>query len=135
MFRPLRELRAYAKVELAPGESKTVELALDRRAFAYYDAQAGDWRVDSGTYTVEIGSSSRDIRLAQTVKVQGTVSNTALNERIPAYCDPAKQWPVPKEQFEAVLGHPVPPERSLRPFTTNSTLGEKIGRASCRERV
>ena len=124
MFRPVRELRAYAKMELAPGESKTVELTLDRRAFAYYDAQAGDWRVDSGTYTIEAGSSSRDIRLTQTVKVQGAAPNTALNEKVPAYCDPARQWPAPREQFEAVLGHPVPPARSVRPFTINSTLGE-----------
>ena len=124
MFRPVRELRAYTKVELAPGESKAVELVLNRRAFAYYDAQAGDWRVDSGTYTVEIGSSSRDIRLTQAVKVQGMAPNAALNTKLPAYFDPAKQWPVPKEQFEAVLGHPVPPARSVRPFTINSTLGE-----------
>lgn len=124
MFRPVRELRAYAKVELAPGESKTVELTLDRRAFAYYDTQGKGWRVDSGTYTVEAGSSSRDIRLTRTVKVRGESPNTALNEKVPAYCDPAKQWPIPKEQFEAVLGHPVPPERSVRPFTINSTLGE-----------
>ena len=101
-----------------------MELTLDRRAFAYYDAQAGDWRVDSGTYTVEIGSSSRDIRLTQTVKVQGAAPNTALNKKVPAYCDPARQWPAPREQFEALLGHPVPPERSVRPFTINSTLGE-----------
>lgn len=124
MYRPARELRAYAKVELAPGESKTVELNLDRRAFAYYDAQAGAWRVDGGTYTVEAGSSSRDIRLTQTVNVQGAAPNTALNEKAPAYRDPAKQWPAPREQFEVLLGHPVPPARSVRPFTVNSTLGE-----------
>ena len=124
MFRPVRELRAYSKVELAPGESRTVELTLGGRAFAYYDVQAKDWRVDSGTYMVEAGSSSRDIRLMQAVKVRGMAPNTVLNEKIPAYCDPASQWPVSKEQFEIVLGHPVPPERSLRPFTTNSTLGE-----------
>ena len=124
MFRPVRELRAYSKVELAPGESRTVELSLSGRAFAYYGVQAKDWQVDSGTYMVEAGSSSRDIRLAQAVKVRGAAPNTVLNEKIPAYCDPASQWPVSKEQFEIVLGHPVPPERSLRPFTTNSTLGE-----------
>lgn len=124
MFRPVRELRAFAKVELAPGESKVVELSLDRRAFAYYDIQAKNWRVDGGTYAVEAGSSSRDIRLTQTIEVQGTTPIITLNGRVPNYCDPAKQWPVPKEQFECLLGHPVPPARSLRPFTTNSTLGE-----------
>lgn len=124
MFRPVRELRAFAKVELAPGESKVVELSLDRRAFAYYDIQAKNWRVDGGTYAVEAGSSSRDIRLTQTIEVQGTTPIITLNGRVPNYCDPAKQWPVPKEQFECLLGHSVPPARSLRPFTTNSTLGE-----------
>ena len=124
MFRPARELRAYTKVELAPGESKNVELALDRRAFAYYDVQAGEWRVDEGMYAIEAGSSSRDIRLTQAVKVKGTAPNKALNEKVPAYCNPLAQWPVSQEQFEAVLGHRVPPERKVRPFTTNSTLGE-----------
>lgn len=124
MYRPVRELRTYTKVKLAPGESKTVELTLNRRDFAYYDVQAGNWRVDEGTYAIEAGSSSRDIRLAQTVKVRGEIPDTALNGKVSAYCDPAAQWPVSKEQFEAVLGHPVPSERSMRPFTTNSTLGE-----------
>ncbi|MDY4486992.1 MAG: glycoside hydrolase family 3 C-terminal domain-containing protein, partial [Candidatus Limivicinus sp.] len=124
IFRPVRELRAFAKVELAPGESRTVSLTLDRRAFAYYDAQGGDWRVDSGIYTVELGYSSRDIRLSQPVTVQGAEVNTAYTGKVPAYDDPAACWPVPKEQFEVVLGRPVPPERPIRPFTVNSTLSQ-----------
>ena len=124
IFRPVRELRAFAKVELAPGESRTVSLTLDRRAFAYYDAQGGDWRVDSGIYTVELGYSSRDIRLSQPVTVQGAEVNTAYTGKVPAYDDPAACWPVPKKQFEVVLGRPVPPERPIRPFTVNSTLSQ-----------
>ena len=124
IFRPVRELRAFAKVELAPGESRDVSLTLDRRAFAYYDTQGGDWRVDSGIYTVQLGSSSRDIRLSQPVTVHGAAANTEINRKVPAYCDPAACWPVPKAQFEVLLGHPVPAERSLRPFSANSTLSE-----------
>lgn len=124
MFRPVRELRAFAKVELAPGESRTVSLTLDRRAFAYYDAQNGDWRVDSGEYTVQLGSSSRDIRLSQPVTVRGAAVNGEINGKVPAYCDPASCWPVPREQFEVLLGHPVPAEPPIRPFTANSTLSQ-----------
>ena len=124
MFRPMRELRAFAKVALAPGESKTVSMTLNSRAFAYYDAESNGWRVDSGAYAIEVGASSRDIRLTQSVTVHGAAANTVQDAKVPSYCDPAASWPVPKEQFETVLGHPVPAERSIRPFTVNSTLGE-----------
>lgn len=124
IFRPVRELRAFTKVSLESGESKTVSMTLNRRAFAYYDVNAKDWRVDSGVYAIEIGASSRDIRLTQSVTVHGVQPNPAINADVPAYCYPGSVWPVPKEQFERVLGHPVPPERSIRPFTANSTLGE-----------
>ena len=124
IFRPVRELRAFTKVSLEPGESKTVSMTLNRRAFAYYDVDSGDWRADSGVYAIQIGASSRDIRLTQSVTVRGAQPNTALNVKVPAYCSPSAVWPVPREQFEAVLGHPVPAERPLRPFTVSSTLGE-----------
>ena len=124
IFRPARELRAFFKVALAPGERRTVSFRLDRRAFAYYDAQSGDWRVDSGKYTVELGSSSRDIRLSLPVTVHGAAANTEINNQVPAYCDPAAFWPVPREQFEVLLGHPVPTERPIRPFTVNTTLSQ-----------
>ena len=123
-FRPVRELRAFAKVWLEPGESRTVRLALDQRAFAFYDAAAGGWRVDEGEYTVEAGASSRDIRLTAPVRLEGSEPEAAPAKTLPSYCDPAASWPPSREQFEALLGAPVPPERPLRPFTSNSTLGQ-----------
>lgn len=123
-FRPVRELRAFAKVWLEPGESRTVRLALDQRAFAFYDAAAGGWRMDEGEYTVEAGASSRDIRLTAPVRLEGSEPEAAPAKTLPSYCDPAASWPPSREQFEALLGAPVPPERPLRPFTSNSTLGQ-----------
>ena len=70
--RPVRELRDFAKVSLEPGETKTVRFTLDRRAFAYYEPKVHDFYVESGQYVVEIGESSRDIRLAKTVAVEGS---------------------------------------------------------------
>ncbi|GAA2077263.1 family 78 glycoside hydrolase catalytic domain [Microbacterium hatanonis] len=69
--RPVRELAGFAKVELAPGESATVEIALSRRSFAHWDAGKDRWWVQPGTYTVEIGRSSVDIALAADVAIEG----------------------------------------------------------------
>ncbi|SPJ32081.1 glycoside hydrolase family 3 C-terminal domain-containing protein [Kushneria phyllosphaerae] len=64
-------LRGFDRVALAPGETARVELRLTRRDFCWYDAQRGDWRLPTGTFEVRIGASSRDIRLSQTLDVQG----------------------------------------------------------------
>ena len=61
--RPIRELKGFAKVALAPGERRTVTVPLDQRAFAFYDTALGQWRVEAGAFQVYVGSSSRDIRL------------------------------------------------------------------------
>ena len=67
--RPEKELKAFAKVLLKPGETKTVTLALGPRAFAYYDPEAKAWRIAKGRYELLVGASSRDIRLTGSVEV------------------------------------------------------------------
>lgn len=61
--RPDRELKGFAKVVLAPGETKTVSLTVDARSLSYYHEGLGDWYAASGTYRLLVGHSSRDIRL------------------------------------------------------------------------
>ncbi|HEY3670342.1 MAG TPA: glycoside hydrolase family 3 C-terminal domain-containing protein [Acidimicrobiia bacterium] len=56
-----KELKAFAKVTLDPGEATTIELTLDARAFAYWDPTAGDWHVAPGTYELHVGRSSADV--------------------------------------------------------------------------
>lgn len=68
-IRPIRELRAFAKVKLEPGETKTVRFRLGKRAFAYWNTEIHDWHVETGVYGVEIARSSRDIVLSKDVKV------------------------------------------------------------------
>ena len=70
--RPVRELKAFEKVALAPGESKEVSFVLDKRAFAYWEPKCHDFFVESGAFVLEIGESSRDIRCEKTVQVEGT---------------------------------------------------------------
>lgn len=61
VIRPVRELKGFEKIFLAPGESKTVSFVLSKRAFSYYDTQIGEFRAPSGEYGIEIGASSRNI--------------------------------------------------------------------------
>ena len=73
MIRPVKELRDFAKVELAPGETKTVSFTLGKRAFAYYSVKLHDWHVETGEFDIMIGQSSRDIVLTKTVTLESTV--------------------------------------------------------------
>lgn len=63
----VRELKAFGRVELDPGETKTVTLRLEPRAFAYYDSHSHSWQTRAGTYEIAVGSSSRDLRLRKTL--------------------------------------------------------------------
>jgi beta-glucosidase len=67
VLRPKKELKGFEKVELLPGEEKTVMFRLGKRAFAYYCTDKKDWVVEDGEFKVLVGSSSRDIRLESVV--------------------------------------------------------------------
>ncbi|MET7896570.1 beta-glucosidase family protein [Streptomyces mirabilis] len=68
---PARELRGFAKVALAPGESTTVEIALDRRAFAYWDITCGDWTVAGGRYEVQLGENAHTVVASAPLELAG----------------------------------------------------------------
>ena len=72
VVRPIRELKAFAKVELAPGEDKEVHFELSKSAFAYWNEAIHDFHVDTGDYVIEAARSSRDICLASEVHVEST---------------------------------------------------------------
>jgi len=73
VVRPLKELKGFKKVTLNPGEEKTVTFSLDKRSFAFYDADLKDWRVESGIYGILIGASSQDIRLEKDITVNPAI--------------------------------------------------------------
>ena len=73
VFRPVRELKDFAKVELQPGESRDVTFTLDKRAFAYWNEEIQDWHVESGEFTIEVGQSSRNMECSASVNVMSTV--------------------------------------------------------------
>jgi beta-glucosidase len=60
--RPPKELKAFQKINLAPGETRTASFVLDREALSYYDPEIRGWVAEPGEFEIQIGSSSRDIR-------------------------------------------------------------------------
>ena len=72
--RPVRELRDFARLTLRPGETKTVTFTLGKRAFAYYEPKLRDFFVESGEFVLELGESSRDLRVRKSVYVEGTAA-------------------------------------------------------------
>jgi len=64
--RPVKELKGFARVDLAPGETRHVDLTLDRRAFSFYDTKSKEWKAEPGTFNILVGSSSDKIELQVT---------------------------------------------------------------------
>ena len=67
--RPAKELKGFRRVELAPGETRTLSIALPKEAFSYFDNRHGAWRLEPGRFEVMVGGSSRDIRLRAFVTI------------------------------------------------------------------
>lgn len=121
LFRPRQELKGFARVELAPGETKRVRFALDDRSFALWSDR---WKVPGGTYTVRVGASSRDIRLEGTVEVTGENIPVPLWQKGSWY-ETLSGLP-PRAEWEKLMGCPVPqePEPKKGRFTLDNTCLE-----------
>ena len=72
VIRPEKELKAFDKVALAPGNEKVVTFELSKRDFAYYNTNLHAWDIRSGNFDILVGGSSRDLPLKVTIEVQAT---------------------------------------------------------------
>lgn len=119
VFRPEQELKGFARVELAPGESQVVSIPLADEAFRYFNVQTNSWEIEGGAYELRVCASSQDVRLTATVQVEGTgAPNPYEGVDVSAY-ETADVLEVSDGQFVALLGHKVPDE------------GPAIGRNMC----
>lgn len=78
--RPVNELKAFAKVELQPGEKKEIVLELEERDFAYYNTKDNRWTAESGYFQIAVGSSSRDIRIRERLYLDFGQEETAFHK-------------------------------------------------------
>jgi beta-glucosidase len=112
--RPSRELRAFTKLALEPGEARRVTLRLDRRAFAYYNVETADWVVAQGEYVVQVGESAETI-VAETVLTLPGDTPPAQDLTIES---PLGDWfahPVVGPELTARLRAAAPAENELTP--------------------
>lgn len=68
--RPMHELKAFTKVLLKPQEEKKIELTLVNKDFSYYSVEKHDFTVEAGEYEIQVGASSRDIRLCESITIK-----------------------------------------------------------------
>ena len=122
IFRPAKELKGFTKVYLAAGESKTVTIPLDDKAFRYWNVATHRWEVEGGSYQLLAGASSADIRLTTAVTVEGTGAPDPYAGKNLEHYRTAQVQNVPDAEFEALLGRPIP-ENRVR-IDRNMTLGE-----------
>lgn len=130
VYKAPQELKGFVKVFLKAGEEKTVTVVLDRRSFAYYDPDLGDWNVEDGVYHILVAASSRDIRLRGSVKIH-PVHPVEIRDRsaeLPSYYSGNVQN-VSDEEFENLIGYEVPPKALPEGtvFDANSTLADADG--------
>ena len=122
IFRPAQELKAFARVPLTAGESRTVTLPLDDKAFRYWNTRTNGWEIEGGRYEVRVGASSADIRLTAHVDIRGTnAPDPYAGKALPHYKSGSVQN-VPDAEWEALLGHPIPQDKVK--IDRNMTLGE-----------
>jgi beta-glucosidase len=111
--RPVRELKGFAKISLAPGESGTVSIELSQRAFAFWSIRNGCWAVEAGEFVIEVGTSSRDLALRRSITVDAPslalplTRDSTLHEWL---ADPVGQHLVERELTRQAGGVVLDPE-------------------------
>ncbi|RMI09257.1 glycoside hydrolase family 3 C-terminal domain-containing protein [Cellulomonas triticagri] len=106
VHRPDRTLAGFARVELAPGESRTVTVPLGDAAFRHWSVPAGGWAVETGTWEVLAGAHVDDPRLTVRVEVAGRAP--AVVDDVPAPYRTGAVRDVADADFAALLGRPLP---------------------------
>lgn len=126
VHRAVRTLAGFARVELAAGESRCVELRIARENFAVWDVSAHAFAVEQGAYRVSVGASSRDLRLSAPLTLAGDALHPdfahSADGPYGAFCDNA----FPQAWFCALSGCAPASNGPLAPgqYTMETTLGE-----------
>lgn len=106
VFRPKKELKGFAKVFLKAGESKTVTVPLDDKAFRYFNIKTDRWEVESADYEIAVASNVQNVHLTAVVTVKGTDAPAPYGH-LPCY-ESGQIDSVSDEEFACLLDGPIP---------------------------
>lgn len=108
VFRPVRELKGFARVTLESGESKTVHIGFDDKTFRFYDTRTNTWEIETGDYEIMVGSDAQTMLLEDKLYVAGTVSEGGYEkEKMPEYFN-GKIRAVDNDTFRLLYGREIP---------------------------
>lgn len=122
IFRPVRELKGFARAELEAGEEKRLSIALDDYTFRYFNVRTNRWETEEGTYILAVGKSSEDIVLSAEVSIRGTGAPDPYEGKDLSWYHSGHVQNVSDAQFEALLGRKIPSGK--RSINRQMTLGE-----------
>ena len=122
IFRPVKELKGFARVTLAPGEKQRITIALDDKAFRFWNVKADRWEIEGGAYELLVGASVEDIRLCEEISVQETATVHPYEDVDLGCYYKGNVLSVSDADFEKLLGHPIPNGKTK--IDRNLTLGE-----------
>ena len=104
VYRPKKELKGFTKVYLSVGESKTVTVTLDDKAFRYFNADKNCWEIEDADYEIIVASSAADLRLSTIVHIDGI----KVDVNTPVCYYNANIENVSDEDFKTILGRDIP---------------------------
>ncbi|MBN1890328.1 MAG: glycoside hydrolase family 3 C-terminal domain-containing protein [Thermoflexales bacterium] len=116
LARPEKELKAFAKVPLHAGQSKTVSFTLERDALSFYDDARRAWVAEAGAFEVLVGSSTRDIRLSGRFEWTGERLALHAGMTLKALLDDERGQAVLEKHLGALLSHPQIPRAMHYPL-------------------
>ena len=135
VYRPNKELKGFKKVFLKAGESKTVTIPLDDKAFRYWNSVTNRFEIDGGAYEIQIGASVEDIRLAAMLNVKGTDAPACEDlSKLPSYASGSIKA-VSDAEFETLLGHPIPDGKWAGTIQANDAIGQLYYAKSLKARL
>lgn len=117
-YRPVKELKGFKKVFLKAGESKRVTIALDDKAFRYFDVESNAWEIESADYEIQLSKNASEVVLATVVHVDGK----SVTASTPECYRTANVKDVSDSDFEAILGRPIPSGKWEGEITENDAI-------------
>ncbi|WP_078549514.1 beta-glucosidase [Litchfieldia alkalitelluris] len=127
IFRPSKELKGFAKVLIGAGETKTVSIPFDDKTFRYFNVKTNQWEIEEAQYNLMIGASSADIKLEDTLFVEGTGAPLPYDKaKLPSYYSASKANTIDQNEFEQLLGRKVPVSKwdRSKPLGYNDTISQ-----------
>ncbi len=121
ILRPARELKAFSKIHLEPGESKQVRFDFDLYTFRHFDPGTASWQVEAGAWDIWIGSDANTLCLHATHVVQGTIEPGHLSEQWGHYIG-ADIRHVTDSEVSYLLGHTVSKYTNSGVFQSNDAI-------------